>query len=181
MPLVIVERRFEEPLVFEELQAKEDAVAWCLDQYDVRFVRSYASLDRLHMICVYEAPDAEAVRRTQREGTLPFDRVWTASGMFREMLGLDAANPVGDKQTVVCERTYRAPIPLSEVGETSNENRWCFETNNIELIDSYIPTDDMGSLCVFAAPDAESVRRSNRTVKLPFDRVWAATVHEPAQ
>jgi hypothetical protein len=30
------------------------------------------------MICEYEAPDAEAVRKLQRTASMPFERVWTA-------------------------------------------------------------------------------------------------------
>jgi hypothetical protein len=30
------------------------------------------------MICEYEAPDAETVRRVQLEAELPFDRIWSA-------------------------------------------------------------------------------------------------------
>lgn len=30
------------------------------------------------MICEYEAPDAEAVRKVQRTADMPFERIWTA-------------------------------------------------------------------------------------------------------
>ena len=78
MPLVIVERTLDQPTDFAELDAMERAVAWCLEVNDVKFLHSYLSTDRRRMICVYEAPDAEAVRRSQRSGGLPFDRAWSA-------------------------------------------------------------------------------------------------------
>ena len=31
------------------------------------------------MICEYEAPDAETVRKLQRTASMPFERIWTAS------------------------------------------------------------------------------------------------------
>ena len=31
------------------------------------------------MICVYQAPDAESVRRAQKEIGMPFDEVWPAT------------------------------------------------------------------------------------------------------
>ncbi|HEX2326412.1 MAG TPA: hypothetical protein VHQ00_13520 [Chloroflexota bacterium] len=46
MPRVIVERSFEAPLTQEELDAVEAGMAPCLDLYNVRWVRSYWSLDR---------------------------------------------------------------------------------------------------------------------------------------
>ncbi len=79
MTLVVVERKFPEPAMFDEIQAIEDAGAWCLDLHQVRFLRTYFSSDRQRMICLYEAPDAEAVRRSQRRIGLPFERVWAAT------------------------------------------------------------------------------------------------------
>jgi len=78
MPVVIVERTLEQATDPAELQAMELAAAWCLEVNQVTFQHSYLSSDRQRMICVYEAPDAEAVRRSQCTARLPFDRVWTA-------------------------------------------------------------------------------------------------------
>jgi hypothetical protein len=79
MEKVIVERTFEEPVEFDDLQAMEGRFSWCLEQHRIKFLRSYFSSDRKRMICVYEAPDAEAVRTANRTADLPFDRIWTAS------------------------------------------------------------------------------------------------------
>jgi hypothetical protein len=79
MEIVVVERTFAEPVVFEEIQALEDRGAWCLEMHRVRFLRTYFSADRRRMICVYEAPDAESVRLAQSKAKMPFDCVWTAS------------------------------------------------------------------------------------------------------
>jgi len=78
MSRVIVERKFEDPETYDELQAQEDRFAWCLEQHRVTFIRSYFSKDRRRMICEYEAPDAEAVREVQRTASMPFERIWTA-------------------------------------------------------------------------------------------------------
>ena len=78
MSRIIVERTFVERPDFDELQAQEDSVSWCLKEHRVEFVRSYFSKDRLRMICEYEAPDAEAVRIVQRTSGLPYERIWTA-------------------------------------------------------------------------------------------------------
>jgi hypothetical protein len=76
-PNVIVERSFDEPANLESLQAKEDANQWCLDTYQVKFVRTLLSNDRKRMLCLYSGPDAEAVRAAQREAEMPVDRVWS--------------------------------------------------------------------------------------------------------
>ena len=79
MARVMVERKFDDAASFDELQAQEDRFAWCAEQYDVTFIRTYFSKDRKRMICEYEAPDAEAVRTLQRTASLPFERIWTAT------------------------------------------------------------------------------------------------------
>ena len=79
MAIVMVERKFDEANSFDDLQAQEDGFAWCAEQHQVTFIRSYFSKDRKRMICEYEAPDAEAVRRVQRTAAMPFERVWTAT------------------------------------------------------------------------------------------------------
>ena len=58
-------------------QAREDAHQWCLDTHGVSFVRTYFSQDRKRMICLYRAPDAEAVREAQRKAGMPLDAVWS--------------------------------------------------------------------------------------------------------
>ena len=37
------------------------------------------------MICLYRAPDAEAVRKANRTAGLPFDRVWPARALVPEL------------------------------------------------------------------------------------------------
>jgi hypothetical protein len=79
MARVIVERKFEEASSFDELQAQEESFAWCAEQHQVKFLRTYLSKDGKRMICEYEAPDAESVRRLQRTASMPFERIWTAT------------------------------------------------------------------------------------------------------
>ena len=78
MARVMVERRFCDAASYDELQAREDSFAWCAEKHQVTFNRSYFSKERKRMICEYEAPDAEAVRKLQRTASMPFERIWTA-------------------------------------------------------------------------------------------------------
>ncbi|RWO11082.1 MAG: DUF4242 domain-containing protein [Mesorhizobium sp.] len=78
MPRIIVERSFEAPFTQQELDAVEARMAPCLDLYDVRWIRSYWSSDRLRMICEYEAADIASVRNVQHEAEARFERAWAA-------------------------------------------------------------------------------------------------------
>lgn len=76
MPRIIVERTFESPPSEASLEAAAIRERPCLSVYGVAWKRSLFSSDRLRMICEYEAPDAESVRKVQREAGNGFDRVW---------------------------------------------------------------------------------------------------------
>lgn len=73
---VLVRRRFEQAVSVEQIQALEDASAWCLEARRVKFVRTYFSTDCKRMICLYHAPDAESVRQAQHQANMPVEDVW---------------------------------------------------------------------------------------------------------
>ena len=73
---VVVERRFEQAVTVEALQAIEDAGAHCMELHKVTFLRTFFSTDHKRMICLYRAPDAESVRLAQHQAGMPVERVW---------------------------------------------------------------------------------------------------------
>jgi hypothetical protein len=73
---VAVERCWAEPVALDDIQSIEDAGAGCLATHQVRFARTFFSSDRRRMICLYQAPDAEAVRNAQRQAGMPLESVW---------------------------------------------------------------------------------------------------------
>jgi uncharacterized protein with GYD domain len=52
---------------------------WCLNLHGVRHVRSYVSPDGRRMVCIFEAPDAEAVRRMSVQLGYSYDQIWRAT------------------------------------------------------------------------------------------------------
>jgi len=78
MTTLVVERRFDDPLTDDDLAAVQERMGPCLEEYGVTWIRSYFSTDRRRMICHYEAPDAEAVRASNRAAAALFDHVWPA-------------------------------------------------------------------------------------------------------
>jgi hypothetical protein len=78
MKKAIVERRFAAPISDADLAAFAARQQNCLGIHRVTYRRSLLSQDRQRMICEYDAPDAESVRRVQREAEGPFESVWVA-------------------------------------------------------------------------------------------------------
>jgi hypothetical protein len=80
MSLLIVEERFDPPIDPDGLNGYTDALSPCLKTYDVKWVSSFVARDGSQCICVYEAPDAEAVRQAYRAAEVPFQfKVWPAN------------------------------------------------------------------------------------------------------
>src|SRR5690606_41386261 len=108
----------------------EDAVAWCLEQHAVRFVRSYFAVDRRAMLCIYRAPDAEAVRATQRQAGLPVSHVWTAALRGQ----LDASPPPPSRSLIVVERGLPPPITMELVEQTLARDGHCLAIHRTDLL-----------------------------------------------
>ncbi len=78
MGLVIVERSFDHPPSDADMAAVAEREQRCKEVRSITWKRSVLSKDRKRMICEYDAPDAETVRRVQLEADAPFDRIWSA-------------------------------------------------------------------------------------------------------
>jgi hypothetical protein len=81
---VVVSRQFDQPVEFESLASRENAVAWCLEEHGVTYLRSLVSTDRRRMLCLYRAPDAEAVRVVQRQSANPVESIWPCRNFIED-------------------------------------------------------------------------------------------------
>lgn len=175
MELVLLERRFEQPVTFDEIQALEDAGAWCLSTQNVRFLKTFFSRDRRRMLCLYEAPDAEAVRLAESQAKVPFERAWSCEKLQScHAVSLDSLT-----EDVIVERQFPEPISREFVVNAYNEKGWCLKTYSVEHVETYISNDGTRMVCLFRAPDAEAVRMSNKLGGVPFSEVWTASLHLP--
>jgi hypothetical protein len=75
----MVEQVFTEPFTDERYAEFARKVDPCLEVRNGMWRRSSLSLDRLRMICEFEAPDAESVREALRSAGIAYERIWTAN------------------------------------------------------------------------------------------------------
>ncbi len=79
MEYVVLEREFPEPLNPAEVPTMA-AETQCLELYRVRPVCSYLMPDGMRMVCVFEAPDAQALRSLARSNGFPDGSVvWSST------------------------------------------------------------------------------------------------------
>lgn len=83
MPRFIIERNFAEAI---ELTKKDvDNVRVINDDEGVRWLFSFLSADKKKSYCLYEAPNAEAIRVAARRANIPADAVIEVTDLTPEM------------------------------------------------------------------------------------------------
>jgi len=172
MRLVIVERSFEEPVTFDSVADAFRRAPDCLEAHGVRYLKSYFARDRKRMVCLYEGPDTESVRRVQDKVRAPFGRAWPAHA-------IPFSNPEPREGVVIVERALDPA--LDEAGiRAAAEDDACRSQWGCRLLGTYLSTDGRRCLCLYDAPDAESVRQVQKLGTLSFERAWTSAVHEPS-
>ena len=83
MPRFLIERNFAEAL--EVTKEGADQVRQINDQEGVRWLFSFLSPDKRKTYCLYEAPNAEAIRIAARRANIPADVVIEVSELRPEM------------------------------------------------------------------------------------------------
>ena len=78
MDYVVLEREFPEPLTPEDV-TRLAAETQCLELYRVKPVRSYLMPDGRRMVCIFQAPDAEALRAVARSNDFPSAIIWSST------------------------------------------------------------------------------------------------------
>lgn len=175
MNRVVVERSFEQPANIEELSLRERAVASCLSERGVSWIETFVSVDARRMLCVYEAPDAEAVRYTQDRAGLPYQRAW--SGQLIEPSS--PPEPIAGYSLVMVERDLPADTTQEQFLRVALGAAGCMQSHRVRFYRSVFGGDSGKCACVYSAPDAESVRIANVESGLPMRRAWSATRHAP--
>lgn len=168
MEWIVVERNFEDPQTLSELRAKEDAARDCLVTWRVSWKHAYLSRDGRHMACLYQAPDAEAVRQTQRGAGLPFDHVYTCHRVVDEAIEC----PPG-YSTVVAQRALPG-LGLEVVQALAADPNGCNKRNRILHFGAFLSLDGTRMICTYHSPDLDSVRRANHSNGTPHEYLWLA-------
>lgn len=77
---------------------------------------------------------------------------------------------------VIVEREFAEPVSFEEMAEREKAGAWCLAQHHVEYVKTYLSKDRRRMICVYEAPDAESVRIAQTKANMPFTRVWATDV-----
>jgi hypothetical protein len=78
---------------------------------------------------------------------------------------------------VLVERSLQAGMAEAAVRRAAGAGASCLEAHDSRFLHSYVSADGRRTICVFEAPDAESVRSVQRRLGMPFDAAWPSTLH----
>lgn len=78
MEIVVVEREFDESYTLAQIHEIFATASNCHDIYNVTYLHGFLANGGRRMICVYYAPDAEAVRSSSKIAGVPWERAWRA-------------------------------------------------------------------------------------------------------
>ncbi len=170
MTTVVVERSFRHPLTDEQLQATGRRAGPCFELHGVAYLETFLAADRLRMCCVFDAPDAESVRIANRQSGAGFDVAWSTTLHAPER----AVDVPPDTVPVLVERVFDTPVDLATLAAREAAGQGCLDEHGVRWLRTYHALDRQRMLCVYAAPDAESVRSVQRTLAMPVTRVWSA-------
>jgi hypothetical protein len=169
MTHVFVQRQFDPPLDDAGFQAMAEGSLPCLGLYRVEWQRSYLSTDGRRLVCWFSSPDAESTRLALRKAGSHDAHPW--AGTVLDAPGEDAPPP--ESANVVVERSFDGPVTLAEIQAIEDAGAHCLEAHDVSFVQTFFSRDRKRMVCLYRAPDAEAVRRAQRSAGMPVDAVWS--------
>lgn len=170
MSEIILERSFDSPLTADDVGVMAIESGGCFALYNVVWRQSLLSTDGRRMLCHFVAPDAEALRNALRQTGGPMGRLSPVT--IHQAAQPQAAN-------VLVERSFSNPVELEEIQAIEDAGAWCLETHRVTFVRTFFSRDRKRMICLYRAPDAESVRLAQRQAQVPFDLVWSFQTFQP--
>lgn len=172
---ILVERHWDEPLTDDDIQAMFEAAGGCLAAYRCDWHGSLLSADGHELFCHFTGPDAESVRIALNEAGSPRGRVW--AGTVHDAPGFTGADL--SRANVLVARRFAEPVVLDEIQALEDAGAGCLDAHRVRFIRTYFSKDRRRMMCLYQAPDAESVRIAQREAGMPVERVWAFRPYWP--
>jgi len=173
---LFLERRFEPPLSPSGVMEMAFEAGNCFNMHRVEWQCSFLSGNGQRMVCWFRSPDMESARIAMRQSEIDMRVLWRGSvhdkpGLTQQELAVT---------NVLVERRFDEPVTLLEIQAIEDAGIWCLETRNVSFVRTFFSVDQKRMICLYRAPDAESVRQAQRQAGVPFDEAWAFQLISPA-
>lgn len=165
---LFLERDFDPPVSPADLREAWLAGMDCARLHRVEWHGSLLSPEGRKLVCHFRAPDAESARIALRRGGADIRRLWP--GTIHDAPGLGDFG--ADSANVLVRRAFAEPVSLAEIQAREDAGAWCLEVRHVKFVRTYFSADRKRMLCLYRAPDAESVREAQRYAGMPVEDVW---------
>jgi len=169
MTEVFVERHWDKPLTETNLQEMVDRSGGCLANHRCDWHGSLLSADGHELFCHFTGPDAESLRIALRDAGSHTGGVW--AGTIHDAPGYTDADM--RRANVLVVRRFTEPADLAAIQALEDAGKGCLETHRVHFIRTFFSRDQKRMICLYQAPDAESVRIAQREAGMPVERVWS--------
>ena len=163
MANVVLERQFNPSLSPSDFKSMALAAVDCLDLYRAEWQESLLAEDGDTLLCRFIAPDVESVRMVSRGDKAAGKVAW--SGTVHDTGRAGLAN-------VVVERRFDGPVTVESLQAIEDAAAWCMDLHKVTFLRTFFSADCKRMICLYQAPDAESVRLAQHQAGMPVERVW---------
>ena len=166
---VFMERRFDPPTTLTALMEEFASAVNCFAMHRIGWQVSLLSTDGQRSVCQFRCPDEESLRIAVRQAGAKADSIWSGTVHV-------APNVVPAEQqaaNVVVTRRFEEPVTLESVQAIEDAGAWCLDAHNVRFMRTFFSRDRKRMICLYCAPDAESVRLAQRQAGMPVDLVWS--------
>ena len=166
---VILERSWNPPLSDAAMREMTETPQECFRLHRVSWQGSMLSVDGRALVCHFTAPDAESARIALQQAGADVAGLWPGTIMDAPGLSDDEIRT----GNVAVTRRFPAPVEFAELQAAEDRAAACLEMHRVRFLRSFFSSDRRRMICTYRAPDAESVRISQREAGLPVDSIWA--------
>ena len=167
---VFVERHFHPPMTEAEMHMRMATTAdGCYVIHRVDWRGSLLSADGAEMVCRFRAPDAESVRIALRQSGSQLGETWSCT--VEDIARTGPADLA--RVNVLTEHRFDEPVEVATIRTLESSAASHLDGRQGCLVRMYISNDRRRMLCLYRAPDVESVRSAELEAGLPPDRIWA--------
>ena len=82
METIVLEKQVDGPVTEEYLTQMREKAEACFEVNDVTRKATYVSKDRKRLVCVFEARDLQAVKRSLDTVGMEYQQLWVAGHVF---------------------------------------------------------------------------------------------------
>jgi hypothetical protein len=141
----------------------------CFSVHRVDWCQSLLAKDGGRMLCWFRAPDLESSRIAMRQSNVDCRNLWR--GSVHDGPGLDEKGRA--TANVLVERQFDEAVTLGQIQAIEDAGIHCLESRNVHFVRTFFAADRQRMICLYRAPDAESVREAQRQAGVPFTTAWA--------